>query len=396
MPIKSPEKEVKKRISKLKKKMMLNDIESILLTHEPDIFYFSGIEQPGFLYVHIEHQPILLADDPFLIAKSEDLFLDVIQISSVAKIPEKIKTMHSYLPGNLGLAFDVVPVADYKLYQELFNQTIFTDCSKMLIECKAIKSEWEINRIKEATRLSEKTFSYICEHIRPGISEIEFCGEFEAYAATLGHSGALKKRHYRCDIYPFHLLSGESGGVAGSVDTPCCGTGTSAAHPSGAGPKKINKNEPILIDFATVLNGYHSDETRMFAIGAMPQKAMNASKAAIEILHFILPEMKPGIQMQNIFEKSILLAQKLGLADEFLGLPELKSTFIGHGIGVVLVEAPFIAKKKDDRLKENMVFSIEPKFIFKNEFAAGIESVVQITPKGGILLSTTPHQVFIV
>lgn len=98
-------------------------------------------------------------------------------------------------------------------------------------------------KIKKAAKLSEKTFAYIQENLRPGISEMEFCGEFETFARKSGHSGSVLTRHYRAEGYPFHFLSGKSGGLAGVVDTPCCGTGTSIAHPFGAGPKIIEKNE---------------------------------------------------------------------------------------------------------------------------------------------------------
>jgi Xaa-Pro dipeptidase len=35
-----------------------------------------------------------------------------------------------------------------------------------------------------------------------------------------------------------------------------------------------------MVDFASVLNGFHMDETRMFAIGRMPDKALQAAQAA--------------------------------------------------------------------------------------------------------------------
>ena len=73
----------------------------------------------------------------------------------------------------------------------------------------------------------------------------------------------------------------------------------------------------------------------------------------------------------------------------------VKSIFIGHGIGIELVEDPIISKGKQDILKPGIVFAVEPKFNFKDEFAAGVESVIQITKDGACFLSTTPHKIFI-
>ena len=388
--------EIESRVHNLKKKMVDEGLDSVLLTHLPDIFYFSGSFQTGHLFIHCDHNPVLFREYPSSEMKNLKCPVDEISISSLKDLPQKIKHIQTHLPKKCGIAYDVVPMSDFLFYQQLFDATSFIDCSDSICECKKIKSNWEIEQIKQAACVSEKVFSYISDHLRPGISEMEFCGEYEAFARNLGHSGTLKSRHYRSVVYPFHLLSGDSGGVPGAVDTPCSGTGTSIAHPSGAGPKIIKKNEPILVDFGTILNGYHMDETRMFAIGSMPEKAMDASKLAIDILNSLLVEMKPGVVMKNLYEKSVKMAEQYGYADQFLGLPGIKSSFVGHSIGVELVEAPYIAKGKEEEIEPNMVFSIEPKFIFQNEFAAGVESVIQITENGTNILSLTPQKVFVV
>jgi Xaa-Pro aminopeptidase len=42
-----------------------------------------------------------------------------------------------------------------------------------------------------------------------------------------------------------------------------------------------------------------------------------------------------------------------------------------------------------------MVFAVEPKFIFQDRFAAGIESVIQVTETGARFLSVTENRVFV-
>jgi len=391
----TPEQEITNRIFCLKQKMEDTNTQALFLTHKPDIFYFSGTAQDCYLYISLDHEPLLFVKRYFPRAKLESCLENIFQITSIKQIPEKIREMHLKLPKTCGLAFDVVPVRDFHFYQTLFSVTKFMDCTNIINGCRQIKSSYEIEQIKNAGKLSEITFTYIQENIRPGISEMEFAGEFETFARKFGHSGILLNRHYRADGFPFHLLSGESGGLAGSLDSPCCGTGTSITHPYGAGAKKLQKNEPVLIDFGTVLNGYHMDETRMFVMGDMETKAMDASKASLEILYSILSKMKPGEAMGEIYDNAVQLARNMGYEEQFLGLPDLKSIFIGHGIGLELVENPIISKGKKEILKPGMVFAVEPKFIFKNRFAAGIESVIQITDNSTCFLSTTPHKIFI-
>jgi Xaa-Pro aminopeptidase len=70
-------------------------------------------------------------------------------------------------------------------------------------------------------------------------------------------------------------------------------------------------------------------------------------------------------------------------------------TFVGHGIGLELIEPPFLARNRKEVLKEGMVFALEPKMVFENEFSAGVESVFRVTEKGAQLISKIPVEVFV-
>ncbi len=169
----------------------------------------------------------------------------------------------------------------------------------------------------------------------------------------------------------------------------------SPAFPVGAGHKKLRATAPIMVDLGSVLNGYHMDETRMFAIESMPDKAMRTCRAAIEIQDQILDQARPEATLGQLFDYSVRLAEKLGLAESYLGPPGHKVSFIGHGIGLEIIEPYIIARNRTDRLEPGMVFALEPKFVHENEFTAGVESVFVVTENGARLLSKVPVDVFI-
>lgn len=393
--LKTPESEIRHRIGTIRQYMLHQNMEAVFVTHRSDIFYFSGTAQNGYLMIFLNQDPILFIKQYLPRAIQETSVKTVEKISSVKDIPGKIKELHGRLPQKCGLAFDVVPHRDFLFYSHLFDGVDFSDATPVIENCKQIKSDWEIEQLDQTAELSRKTFEYIEHNIRPGISEMEFCGMFETFARKHGHPGQMLMRHYREEGFPFHLMSGENGGLPGALDSPVCGTGTSNAYPYGAGPRLMKKNEPILIDFGTALNGYHLDESRMFCMGKMEPQAMDASLAAIEILYHLLDHMTPGAVMGDLFEMSVKYAARLGYEETFLGLPELKAKFIGHGTGLELVEKPVLARGKKEELKPGMVLAVEPKFIFKNRFAAGVESVIHVTSTGARFLSTIEHKVFI-
>ena len=391
----TPETEIFSRIHQVRKTMTACGTEALFLTHKPDIYYFSGTAQDCYLYIPVDAEPVLFAKRYLPRVLVETPLSCIEPVDSVRQIPMIIQTRAKKMPKTCGLAFDVVPVKDYLFYQKLFKGTGLIDGSAIIETCRQIKSPFEIEQLEKAARVSARTFDYMGKNIRPDISEMEFCGMFESFARTLGHSGKLLTRHYRLEGFPFHLMSGKNGGMPGALDSPVCGTGTCNAYPYGAGPKLLKENEPVLIDFGTLLNGYHMDESRMFVMGKMPEKAMDASLVSIEILHRLLEKMTPGTSLADIFNLSVSLATSFGFEDSFLGLSDLKSKFIGHGIGLELVEAPVIAKGKKSILEPGMVFAVEPKFIFKDKFAAGVESVIHVTDTGGRFLSVTDHKVFV-
>lgn len=390
-----PDAEINTRIKRIQNLLGENDIDGLFIVQRVDLFYFSGTAQNGVLYIPAEGKPILMIIKYMPRAIKESSIENIIGIKSIKDIPDKITDFYGNIPDLLGFEFDVLPVRDFFLYKNLFPGREYIDATHLILQTRMIKSEWEIIQMENSAGLAEKTFEYIRSAIRPGISEMEFAGMFETFARRLGHGGFLRSRHYQAAAYPWHILSGKSGGVIGFLDAPASGTGTSAAFPCGGGRKQLLPNEPIMIDLGTVLNGYHMDETRMFAIDSMPEKALKACEASIEIHNEILANVKPGIPVSQLYDIAVSKADSLGYSGQFLGPEGYKVIFVGHGIGLELVENPIIAKNKESRLESGMTFSLEPKMVFENEFSAGIESVFLVTETGCRLISKVPVEIFI-
>lgn len=390
-----PASEIRNRTSRIQSELQQHEIDGLFIVQRVDLLYFAGTAQNGVMYIPAEGEPLLMIRKYMPRARKESPVKQIIEIKSVREIPRRIADCYGQQPHILGFELDVVPFNDFEFYKHLFSRVKCVDSSGLIHKVRMIKSEWEIEQIVKTAGLSCRTFEYITENLRPGYTEMEFAGMFEAFARKLGHGGKLRARGYQTEAYPWHVLSGKSGGLVGLLDSPFSGEGTSLAFPSGGGNKKLAPNEPILIDIGTVLNGYHFDETRMFAIDSMPDKALDACMASIEIHNEVLDNVRPGRILEDLFRISVAKAESLGYADTYLGPPGYKVTFIGHGIGLDLIEQPIIAAKKKEALQPGMIFALEPKMTFKNEFGAGIESVFLVTETGHRLISEVPVKVFI-
>jgi len=392
---KIPASEIEIRITKIQKRLREEEIGGLLIIQRVDLFYFSGTAQNGFLYIPSEGDPLLLIRRYIPRARQESSIGNIVEIKSPKEVPERIVDFYGGLPPTLGFELDVVPVKDFEFYRRLFPKQTCIDGSPLILEARMIKSAWEIEQMEKTAQLSSQTFEYIRNNIRPGYTEMEFGGMYEAFARKIGHGGKLRVRDYQTEGYPWHILSGASGGIVGLLDSPASGQGTSVAFPVGGGNKKLALDEPIMIDIASVFNGFHMDETRMFAIGSMPKEAFDASLAAIEIHNTVLDRVRSGIPIKELFDIALAKAEKLGYTEPYLGPPGYKVQFIGHGIGLELIEQPILSAKDVSLLQPGMTFALEPKMLFKNRFSAGVESVFTVTETGHRLISQVPLKVFV-
>ena len=89
------------------------------------------------------------------------------------------------------------------------------------------------------------------------------------------------------------------------------------------------------------------------------------------------------------------MATSLGQELAYLGTPDHRVSFIGHGIGLELIEPYILARNRNHQLEAGMTFALEPKMVYENEFAAGVESVFLVTESGSRLISKVPVEVFV-
>jgi len=394
-PFRVPRFEIEGRTTALQEELRKTGIDGLFIVQRADLFYFTGTAQNGFLYLPAEGKPLLLIKQSVSRARAESALDTIVEIDSVKAVPGLIAEFCSRTPDRLGLELDVLPVNEFRFYRNLLKTKDCVDASPLILHVRRIKSSWEIAQLESTAEMARRTFGYMRTVIAPGLTEMEFAGMYEAYARTIGHAGKLRVRNYNTEGYPWHVLSGSSGGLVGVLDSPASGEGTSAAFPAGAGNRRLRSDEPIMVDLGSVMNGYHLDETRMFAIGSMPEKAYRASRSAMEIHDAVIERARPGTILAELFDQAVAMAVRLGFGDVFLGPPGHRVSFIGHGIGLELVEPPFIARGRNAPLEEGMVFALEPKLVYENEFAAGVESVFRVTAAGGRLISKVPVEIFI-
>jgi Xaa-Pro aminopeptidase len=292
------------------------------------------------------------------------------------------------------MELDVLPVRDYFRYQAIFSSAKIVDTSTMIKRVRMIKSPFEIAQMRQAGIIGKQVYEEGCNVLREGMSEVEFGGHLELAAKRLEHEGLIRMRTLNYDAYTWHVLSGPSGSMVSQAESPMGGEGLSPAFPVGAGARKMKAHEPILVDFGICYNGYLVDQTRMYCIGELPEKYSRAYLAAQAIERLVLDEARPGARCGALYDKTRQLAADLGYQESFLGIPGKKTSFVAHGVGLENSEIPYLAADQHHTLQEGMTIAVEPKLVFLNEGAIGIEDTVLITARGPEKLTVCDDRIF--
>lgn len=368
------------RILKLQELMKAEDVAGALIVQRADLFYFSGTAQNGHLFVPAQGEPLLVVRKNLERARQESGLPRIVPFEGWAQLAAAIKSITGE-KGTIGLELDLLPAKIYFHYQDLLAPHITADISPLVRRIRAVKSAAEIELLREAAILSTSVFSFAREIIREGMTEVELAAQLESFARARGHQGVVRMRGFNQELFYGHVMAGENAALPSFFDGPTGGPGLNPSYPQGAGRRVIMRNEPVLVDYVTVLNGYMVDQTRIFCIGSLSSELAEAYKTAVKIKEALITLGKPGVRCEELYMRAIEMADEAGLAQHFMGYDE-KVGFIGHGVGIELDELPVIAAKAEAALEAGMVFALEPKFMFPGQGVVGIEDTCVVREEG--------------
>lgn len=391
----TPVSELQNRFEKLQTALTEKKVDGALIVQKTDLFYFSGTAQQGWLYVPATGQPLLMIFKEYDRACSDSALANIVPLVSAKKIPACLAEHGHTPPATIGMELDVLPVNLYRQYCAVFPESKTVDISTEIRLIRAVKSSYEIDKLKRAAYFSDKVAEKVKDLLVPGKTEVALAGELEGYARSLGHQGIVRMRMWGGELFYGHLMAGADAAVPSYLASPTGGQGVSAFVGQGAGFKTIKAHEPVLVDYVFALDGYLSDHTRIFTIGDLPDTLVAAHDAMLEIQAAVKDKARPGVLTGELYDFMISLARDKGYEKHFMGVGDRRIRFTGHGIGLELDEFPFIAKGQKLPLVEGMIIALEPKTIFPGVGVVGIENTHLVTERGLQSLTEFPDRITI-
>jgi len=222
-------------------------------------------------------------------------------------------------------------------------------------DSRQIKETQEIKIIKKAIRITAAAFKFIEGFIRPGQKEIELVAELQRFI-----------RYHAAGNSAFDIIAA---------------SGPNSSFPHHIpGQRKIRRREPVLIDMGIDFLGYKTDLTRVFFLDKISAYGRKIYDIILEAQARALNKIKPGALTDEIDAAARQYITEKGYGGFF-------GHNLGHGVGLEVHEKPMISPKKSTRLKQGMIFTLEPAIYLPGEFGIRLEDMVLVTKKGYEVLS---------
>ena len=143
----------------------------------------------------------------------------------------------------------------------------------------------------------------------------------------------------------------------------------------------ISEGVLVTVDAGCVLDGYCSDCTRTFAVGAIPERLAELYALCLEAQLTGLAAVGPRVSGWEADAASRAPIEAAGLGWAY-------GHGLGHGVGIQIHEGPTLRPESTDMLEPGNVVSVEPGIYVPGEGGVRIEDLVLVTAAGCERLTT--------
>ncbi len=264
------------------------------------------------------------------------------------------------------MAEPVVPSGPWHaLLDQVFAQATLVDSTDFLQNARSVKTGYELSKLRIANEIAEMALLDTLSKLAPGMTEVQVGAmvEYKIRAEGPGYKGA---RLVRSEA---EVGGGLTGTFKGTLLVPSTGY-------------RVEKGDLVMIELATMVDGYFSDLTYMGVVGAPSQRQKEVYNTLLEAQKAAVQELCPGNNFEAPDKAARQVLEKAGLGKYFVHIT-------GHGVGLRYHEfIPFLAPGSVGTLEEGMVSSVEPGVYIPDLGGMRIEDDVAVGPNGPVVLST--------
>jgi Xaa-Pro aminopeptidase len=266
------------------------------------------------------------------------------------------------LPPRVAFEADAVTYANYGF---LRDGGLELEPRRGVVEgLRAVKEPEELEAIRRATEVTDATYERLFEEPVAGRTEKELVWRMEQL---------------------FHDCGAD--GLAFDVDIA---SGPTAASPHAVpGDRVVEEGEMLLVDAGARVDGYCSDCTRTYAVGDVSDELRELYEVVKRSQQAGVDAVRPGASGYDVDAAARDVIVTAGHGGNF-------GHGLGHGVGLLIHEAPVLRPESSDVLEPGNVVTVEPGIYLSGVAGIRIEDTVVVTDDGVEILTGLTKELTVV
>lgn len=350
------------RIAKIKQMLMDMNLDAFYITHIPNIRYISNFSGSSAFLVITRGKDYFLSDFRYKSQAAEQVkgFEIVINYKAVDEL-KKIFAAEGFK--RVGFESTHLTVDGLQKLNTEFAGVEFVPVAEKIEQLTMIKTPQEVEMIKTAIEITDKTFMKMLEIIKPGMKEKDVSAEISYWHKKFGAD-------------------------KDSFD-PIVASGWRGALPHGiASDKVIENGDMVTLDFGCIYNGFCSDLTRTISVGDPSDEMRKIYDVVLASQQKALEAAKEGITTKQLDNSARNYITENGYGDKF-------GHGLGHGLGIEVHEMPSVSQRMDVELPAGVIVTIEPGIYVEGLGGVRIEDDILVTKNGCEVLNKSPKELII-
>ncbi|MCD8383129.1 MAG: Xaa-Pro peptidase family protein [Clostridiales bacterium] len=264
----------------------------------------------------------------------------------------------------IGLEDQYLSLRDYAELQRAFPRgTEFVNAGELLSGLRASKDEEEMEYLRQAQAITDRTFTEILNDIRPGVTEQEIAAKITYYHMKFGAS--------KNSFDPI-VASGPNGSIPHAIP----------------GERQFRKGDFVTMDFGCIFRGYCSDMTRTVAVGEPSDEMRRVYDTVLKAQLTGIAMAKAGVVGADVHNAAEDVLAQAGYAGKM-------GHGFGHSLGIEIHENPGFRPANRGPMPLGAVVSAEPGIYLPGKFGVRIEDVIRLEEDGCQVLTRSPKELIV-
>lgn len=354
------------RIEKLKT-VLPQDADAAIITSDVNRRYFTGLDSSAGTLLVLRDAAYFIIDFRYIeIAKKTVKNAQVILQEHLMTQLDELLKRHNV--NSVAIETGYLTIEGLEQFRTALPKMNFLTDSRLndaILKMRCCKDEGEIDAIRKAQEITDRSFTEILNFIQPGRTEKEVAAYLEYTMKRFGADGL-------------------------AFETIAAGGPNSAMPHAVPGDRPLQNGDFLTLDYGARYGGYCSDMTRTVAVGEPTDEMRKVYEYVREAQRLGIEAARVGASCRRVDDAARSYIYAKGYEGCF-------GHGTGHAVGLEIHEEPrFSPTVQEETLCENgMVLTVEPGIYLEGKFGVRIEDMVCFIKNETKDLTNSPKELII-